>query len=273
MKRFLKYHIKDRLILAQQSQAIKQSNEAPILVFTMAKVGSLSVYQSLKTVMGTPIFHVHTLDQAEIDAGLQQCFNNGVYPDSRSPVSLINNEVIKKNRPFKVISLFRNPIERNISAFFDAFEFHIGMPASKYKGDIQTIEDAFHTKLNHRYAIDWYGKHFKNGLGLDIYQTYFDTQKKYQIIKSDLCEILLLDSRLADEKKETLIAHFCNLESFKLSNVNVTSHLKHGALYKQFKSHIRFRESYLDTQLHSTYFNHFFSDQDRKHLVQKWRKD
>jgi len=271
MKRFLKYHIKDRIVLTQQARALKFSREAPILVFTMAKVGSLSVYQSLKIFSTAPVFHIHTLDETEIAAGAQKCFDNGVYPNSRSPVALLNTGVIKKGRPFKVISLFRDPIERNISAFFDAFEVHMGIPASRYQDDMHTLEDTFYTKVNHQYAIDWYDQHFKNGTGVDVYQTSFDVQKGFKIIKNDQCEILLLDSRMADKKKEALITDFCDLETFKLKNVNVTSQSKHADLYTMFKSHIRFRESYLNEQLNSRYFNHFFSTEDKQELVKNWK--
>jgi len=273
MKRFLKYHIKDRIVLTQQARTLKFSREVPILVFTMAKVGSLSVYQSLKMCSTAPVFHIHTLDETEIVNGIQKCYAHGVFPDSRSPVSLLNKSVIQKGRPFKVISLFRNPIERNISAFFDAFEIHMGMSASRYQGNIQTLEDAFYTKVNQQYAIHWYDRHFKNGIGVDVFDIPFDTQKKYKILKNDQCEILLMDSRLTDENKETVIADFCNLKTFELKNVNVTAQLKHAGLYKRFKSHIRFRESYLSEQLDSRYFNHFFSGDDKQKLIEIWKKD
>ena len=271
MKRFLKYHIKDRIALTQQAQALRYSKQAPILVFTMAKVGSLSVYQSLKKWGAAPVFHIHTLNETEIATSVQRCFDMGVYPDSRSPVSLLNKGVIHTERPYKVISLFRNPIERNISAFFDAFEVHMGMPANAYQGDLAHLEEVFYSKVNQRYAIDWYAQHFNTGIGIDVYQTPFDIDQKHMILKDDRVEVLLMDSRLVDSKKETLIADFCDIKTFKLKNVNVTSQLKHAGLYQAFKSHIRFRESYLKEQLNSRYFNHFFSTEDKQELVKNWK--
>lgn len=69
-----------------------------------------------------PVFHINSLNQAEQNFYDEECFRRGVLPGSRSTISMINQQILKKNRPYKIITLVRNPIERNISAFFEAFE-------------------------------------------------------------------------------------------------------------------------------------------------------
>ena len=87
----------------------------PILVLTMAKVVSLSVYFSLKKrLFKNAIFHVHSLNEIEIKKGIQLCFQNRVYPGSKTPVFLINKKIINQKRPFKIVCLFRDQLERNI---------------------------------------------------------------------------------------------------------------------------------------------------------------
>ena len=272
MKGFLKYHIKDRVVLAKQKRALYLSKEAPVLVFTMAKVGSLSVYTSLKKWNKAPVFHTHTLDENEVNKGEARCKAAGIYPDSRSPVSLLN-EKLKTRTPVKIISLFRNPIERNISAFFDAFRIHMGVPASQYKGGLQELETAFHRKVNHRYAIDWYDSHFYDGLGINLYDIPFDTHKKYLRLQSGTMDVLLLDSRLKDIQKEQLIKDFCDLPHFELRNVNIRQDSIEGTLYKQFKDYMLFNSAYLKSQLDTPYVNHFFTELDRQEFFQKWGKN
>jgi hypothetical protein len=239
----------------------------------MAKVGSLSVYQSLKKAGVSSVFHIHTLNEQEVYKGIKQCFDNGIYPGSRSPVFLLNQALRDSIQKVKVVSIFRNPVERNISAFFDAFTLHMGVAPALYKGDLKTIEKAFHKKLQHNYAIDWYDTHFKEALGLDVYQYPFDTKKKYTILANDTAEVLLMDSQLIDSKKEELIQDFCEVASFKLRNVNVTSQATYAKLYADFKEYIRFRESYLNHQLDSKYTTHFFTQAARQALKAKWASD
>ena len=257
-------------MLARQARILRQVAQPPLLIFTMAKVGSLSVYQSLKKAGISSVFHIHTLNEQEVQKGIKQCFDNGIYPGSRSPVFLLNHALRESTEKVRVVSIFRNPVERNISAFFDAFNFHMGVSPEQYKGDLETIENTFHKKLQHNYAIDWYDTHFKKALGLDVYQYPFDTQKQHAILSNEKVEVLLMDSRLKDSKKEELIKDFCDTPNFQLSNVNVTSQAKHANLYADFKEYIRFRESYLNHQLDSKYASHFFTQGDRQALKNKW---
>jgi len=129
IKPFLKYHIKDRLVLWQQTQDLRNLKQEPVLVFTMAKVGSSSVYHSLKKQSDIPCFHIHSLSIEEELQAKVICKEKGVYPGSRSPVFILHKYLLEKERTYKVISLVRNPIERNLSAFFEAFEIHMGVPA------------------------------------------------------------------------------------------------------------------------------------------------
>lgn len=270
IKPFLKYHIKDRWMLMQQRRQLKNLTQDPVLVFTMAKVGSLSIYQSIRKYSTIPSFHIHSLDEDEVRAGDQLCFDHGIYPDSRSPVSLINKTVITPQKPYKIISIFRNPLERNISAFFDAFEFHVGMLPSKYKGSIEELKTLFYEKLNHTYAINWYENHFLKGTGVNVYDRPFDTEKQYTVYTHGSIEILLMDSRLVDTEKEKIVQEFCGIPDFKLTNLNVTDQMKHASLYAAFKNELRFDSEYLDQQLNSRFFSHFFTKEDKDVLHEKW---
>ena len=272
IKSFLKYHVKDRLVLAHQTRALKHNAQPPILVFTMAKVGSLSVYHSLKKSGLESVFHIHSLNEQEVQASIDFCAEHGIYPDSRSPVFLLNKALKNNKRKFKIISLFRNPIERNISAFFDAFKIYMGVTPTNYGGDMQALVKAFHQKVNHSYAVNWYDTHFLEGTGLDVYQTPFNTEKKYTVLENNRVEVILIDSQMDDSKKERLIADFLGLSHFALQNVNLTSQAKHAQLYSNFKAHIRFDKTYINQQLDSKYFNHFFTEEDKKGLIERWGK-
>lgn len=257
-------------MLARQARILKQAAQPPVLIFTMAKVGSLSVYHSLKKAGISSIFHIHTLNEQEVEKGVKQCLDTGIYPGSRSPVFLLNKAMRDCTSKVKVVSIFRNPVERNISAFFDAFNLHMGVAPEQYNGSLERIEKTFHKKLQHNYAIDWYDTHFKEALDLDVYQYPFDMQKQYALLTNDSFDVLLMDSRLHDSKKEELIQDFCAVPNFQLQNVNVTSQAKHANLYADFKEYIRFRESYLNHQLDSKYASHFFTQEDRQALKKKW---
>lgn len=273
MKSFLRYHIKDRISLVLEKRLLLKNKEhTPILVLTMAKVGSSSVYYSIKKSSKIPVFHIHGLDEEEVLEGVKSCRENGIYPGRRSPIPLINREIIAKNRPYKIISLFRNPIERNISAFFDVFELRVGIPPDLYKGGIHELEKLYHKHIDHSYVLDWFDIHFFEGTGIDIYKEPFDIKEKSKKYTIDGLEILVLDSAVQDSIKERLIGEFSGIRDFKLTNKNITEQSRASDLYTKFKEHVRFSEAYLNSLLDSKYAVHFFSVEERETLFNKWSK-
>ena len=83
------------------------------------------------------------LNEIEIKKGIQLCFQNRVYPGSKTPVFLINKKIINQKRPFKIVCLFRDPLERNISAFFDAFKLYTGTKPNNYNSSLKKLKEGF----------------------------------------------------------------------------------------------------------------------------------
>ncbi|QRM89035.1 hypothetical protein FG167_07225 [Lacinutrix sp. WUR7] len=245
----------------------------PIIIHTMGKVGSLSVYTSLKRSLATtPIFHTHNLNVKEVKKDVLFCFENGVYPGSRSPVFLIDKYILKKQRPFKVITLFRDPIERNISAFFDAFQIYVGVSPEGYQGDLKTLEKLFFQQLPHAYPLQWYEDYMLKDLDFDVYTQDFDAEAGFQIIKQEQNEMLLMHCDLADAEKEKLIKTFCAVSNFQLTNTNVRAASASSDLYIAFKNYMQFPEEYIQDMYTSKYAMHFFSEKQRNVAIEKWTK-
>lgn len=245
--------------------------QSPILVFTMAKVGSLSVYFSLKKwTRKKSIFHIHSLNEEQVNENIKLCFENNIYPGSKSPVFLINRKIIKKRKTYKIICLFRDPLERNVSAFFDAFELHTSKKISKYIGDVESLKPFYYKKLNHYYPIYWFEKQFFEATNIDVFAYNFNKEKGYKLIKKDNIELLLLNSNVDDKIKEKLINDFCDLKEFKLKNSNVSSTKEYATYYKDFKQTIRFSKEYLNKLYDSNYAKHFFTEKHIKNQIEKW---
>ena len=273
MRGFVKYFVQQPIALFQSKLRFWLSKSPPVLVFTMAKVGSLSIYNSLKTQTSIPCFHIHTLNAEEDNLNIKECLSKGLYPDSRSPISFILNNMVVPQKPIKIISLFRDPIERNISAFFDAFELYVGIPPHEHKGDIQFLIDCYFNKLPHNYACNWFDNQFKRDTGIDVYHYNFDSAKGFKILKKENIEVLIMNSAIPNDEKEQLIKDFLSLNHFELNNTNVTSSKLSGKLYESFKTSIQFEKEHLDLLLNSAYAQHFLSKDEINASYLKWLKD
>ena len=274
IKSFLKYHIKDRITLFQKRLQLTLWNEKPpILIFTMAKVGSLSIYFSLKkSTSRTTLFHIHHLNQSEVSKNIKLCFDNGVYPGSRSPVPIILSEIINKDRPYQIISLFRDPIERNISAFFEAFEFYVGVPPEKYKGTLPQLESIYHEKLPHHYAINWFDDKLFPSTGINVYDLPFNHKEGVLKFTKGRVSILIMHSAIDDISKAKHIKKFIDAKTIDIQNRNITANSKAADLYSQFKNTTRFDLNYLNNLYQSKYAKHFFTDSQRQNAINKWLK-
>ena len=94
-----------------------------------------------------------SLNEIEIKKGIRLCFQNRVYPGSKTPVFLINKKIINQKRPFKIVCLFRDPLERNISAFFDAFKLYTGTKPNDYNGSSKKLKEYYDENLNHEFPF------------------------------------------------------------------------------------------------------------------------
>jgi len=272
LKGFLKYYVKDALLLSLENIKLMMFPKTKsIIIFTMAKVGSLSVYFSLKKwTKNQSIFHIHSLDEKEVKEGNEKCFNNNIYPGSKSPVFLINKKIINREKSYKIISLYRDPLERNISAFFDVFELHTGKKPSDFNGDFEILKQLYHEKLTHVYPLNWFEKQFFEGTKINVYKEGFDKEKGYQTIIKNNVEVLLINSNVDNQKKEELIVDFCNLKDFKLENRNVSSEKEYADYYNEFKKKMRFSSEYLNQLYGSKYVQHFFTEEYIKNQIEKW---
>jgi len=270
MKAFIRYYTLDHFRLFASKLRLWCSNRTPILVYTMAKVGSMSAYSSIKKQTNIPCFHIHALNLEEDRLMQQYCFDNEMVPDSRSPIKFIQNKLIIPKKKLNVITLFRNPVERNVSAFFDAFELYVGMPISQYKGGVEPLIQLFHEKLPHLYAIDWFDQKFKRDTGIDVYDYEFNQEEGFQYLSKDNFTVLILNSALSNSIKEAQVGKFIQQDSFILKDVNITAESNRGPLYNEFKNTIRFSRIYLDSLLQSKYSQHFFTKDEIEETYNRW---
>jgi len=274
IKGFLKYYIIDRVVLFQKGvQLILWNKRPPILIFTMAKVGSLSIYFSLKkSVPRTTLFHIHDLNENGISKNIKLCLDNGIYPGSRSPIPLILSEIINTKRPYKIISLFRDPIERNISAFFDAFELYVGISSEKYTGTLAELEAIYHEKLPHNYAINWFDAHLYTTTGIDIYQHPFNREKGVMNYSNQNVSVLIMNSAIDDDTKAKFLLDFTDAKNMVIKNINITAKSDAAELYNNFKNTIKFEKEYLDKMYQSKYAKHLFTEAYLTEAMNKWKK-
>jgi hypothetical protein len=245
----------------------------PVLVYQMGKVASMTITETLSSNKDFCTFHVHRLDPENIARFYKNRKGWSNVEQVRNRLEpLIYNKIIKPGFKAKIITLFREPISRNVSSYFHSLDFVWNMEKAHEKVSLDKLIEGFFDKHIHYIPIKWFDYEFKPVLGINIYDYEFPKDLGYLQIKKDPYEALIMRYDLDDKIKESCIAKFIGQNIPIVLPKNVGEVKDYGAVYKQFLSSITFPESYVNEMLDSQYARHFYSTQEIDKYKNKWLK-
>ena len=230
-----------------------------ILVYQMGKVGSSTIHYSIKQA-GLKSIQFH-----------RYFFSNNE-KSIRTPRRLITRLKtifsVKKcmsHNKIKVITVFRDPLSRNISSFFQ------NLTSSQQKLDTEELITQFESnkKIN-RTVVSWFKDEFEKLTGVDIFKYSFDQKSGYQIIKERNIEVLVLTlEKLSDN--EDIIKEFLNAPNFSLENKNIGEKKKYNSQYSDFKRNFIPTATLLEYLYHNKVVNHFYDKEQIDDFKSNWQ--
>ncbi|MGF1582488.1 MAG: putative capsular polysaccharide synthesis family protein [Gemmataceae bacterium] len=225
----------------------------PSLVFTMGKVGSMSVWTSLQKTYPGVVIHTHGFSHRHHDQKVRRLFH------------LFREREIS----LKVISLTRDPIGRNVASFFHNFERDMGLPCLEQYFSLGTLRSLFLQNYRHEIPLQWFDNQLGHSLGIDVYAEPFPECGHAQYT-GERVELLVMRSDLPDTEKTGLIKQFLGIDGFSLVNTNIAAEKNYAETYRRFKELVTFPESYVRMMCDSKYFNHFYSQGEIEAIRKKW---
>ncbi|PXA03116.1 hypothetical protein DDZ13_13695 [Coraliomargarita sinensis] len=246
-------------------------DDAPIvIIYQMGKVASSSIYHALKQREDCHAFHAHLLGMPRQLNRRRRVADSWANPDKRlRTAKSLWETIIAPRRPAKIITLVRDPFERNISAYFENSK-EPKRPHSNRKEFIDRLIRDFLKTSHHSLATDWYQKEFNPTLEIDVFAHPFDTSRKWAQYELEPYDLLVLRTDLPDENKNQVISEFLGLQNLKIRPSNQTHTKSLNPVYADFKKTIRFPKELGTTILNSSYTKHFFSEQEIAAMQAKW---
>lgn len=268
--KFLKYHIIKALKMLQFFSVLYFSRKKLVLIYQMGKVGSSSVRKSLHACNIFPI-HIHRVAPKSSARVASQFMNQGLLPPIDIHMGrMVYKHIFLKKRPAKIITLLREPISRNHSAFFQNLNLYFGNVSADL--DIEKAIAVFLKDYNHRIPLDWFDEELKESCGIDIFQHRFPKKQGWMRIKARNIDLLILKLEIDDRKKEEVISRFLNITDFKLKKANVGEEKTYADTYGLFKQKIVLPPEYVEKMCSSKYINHFYTEAEIERVRSKWRK-
>jgi len=225
----------------------------PIFVFQMGKVGSSSIYKSLLAQYPGLVAHAHIFSA-----------------DHKSPrVRRLYFWAIKGGRPLKIISLTREPMARNVSAFFQMFERDTGIPYAKANFTLAELKTLFLSNYKHEIPLEWFDKNILANFGIDVYATPFPQDGSCTFSRNKI-ELLVMRSEINDDEKVRAVNRFLGSNGFQLRNTNIGEKKAYAATYMSFASNVKLPPDYVERMCESKYFNHFYSKAEIDMARRRW---
>ena len=245
----------------------------------MGKVGSNSITKSIRNYYNGLVLSTHHCPR-ELDSlkknfilGFMNCFKKP-HVDSHFPQKIVLCLLAQRREKIKIISLFREPIEQNISWFFMVMFNGKGSIFIENKSTLSLIQRF----LKYRHLLErllaWFDEEIKQCFNIDVFARPFPKEQGYDFYKNEWgVELLLMRYNLNDRTKEKLIEEFIGIKDFKLINKNISANKPYGNAYEAFKKELKLPLWYIDKVKNSKYFNHFYSkefiEQNCNHWIEK----
>jgi len=244
--------------------------EFPIIIYQMGKVGSSSILRSLGA-SGYKPYHIHYLNPER----LRQIESTYLSKQHNLPLHISTSRKLIKNRTFespncRVISLVREPISRNMSAFFENKKLFTHNFSQIEQKSINAYIKNFLSNYPHNVPLVWFDNELKGQLGIDVYAYSFPQADGYSIIKKDNIRLLILKLEISDESKKRALTEFLDISEISLQRANVGAKKDYADIYKSFLERIRLPEEYIDRMCTSKYTRHFYSDKEIEQIRYKW---
>lgn len=252
----------------------------PAFVYSMERSGSVALINTLRT-RGVFVIGSHYLDPKKLRT-----------PDLSGSARWAAKHIICKRKPAKIISLVRHPIENMLSTFARREFGERATPAgdSRQRGipDPDQVSrefcEAYLQTERYLQPLQWFTSEFQAALGINVYDYPFDKQQGFAEFRAGPYDVLLLRTELSDEEKGRRVADFVGVAEIAMTNPTVAANARrrlppgkpgdqteYAAKYQVLKEGVVIPQPYLDTILDSPFVQHFFTQQERTKMREKYR--
>jgi hypothetical protein len=253
-----------------------------ILVYQMGKVGSSSVYSSLKQArLLHPVYQVHFLSADGLENALHHSRSCG---KRNIPLHVALGKVIRRkieqcrNVQWKLITLVRDPVSRSISDFFENFASYCRAPGDAGRSfDIEEavalLQEKFvgHYDEDTDYVCTWFDREIKRVFHVDVYAHRFDRAQGYDIIRREDCDLLIFRVEDLDRNFEKAVMQFLELERpIGMLRSNVTREKALADSYRAVMREMILPREVCRKVYSSRYVRHFYSEEMIDTFIARW---
>lgn len=252
----------------------------PIIIYQMGKVGSTTIYRSLKNLgLKNRVYHIHFLSQRGVELAIKNHKKAGIrFVPHLSLSRGLSKKLIKDpTLRWKIVTLVREPIGFEVSNYFQNYQ------KSKLKNldltdekNMETISAYLERKLSaydpsKAYVENWFEKEIKTVTGVDVFNHPFDQDAGYSIIRGDNADILIMRLESLNQVFNPALKLFLGMDrDISMIRKNVGADKIYSSLYAKVKDKIKLSENVCERIYDSKFFSHFYGKKMKSQFLKKW---
>ncbi len=266
-----------------QSELLRATADAPpILVYTMPKVGSNSVYESLSWAeVPGPVIKIHYLS-AENLSGNEPFVPRGIPTPSHYYIGRgVRRVLTRQDVPFrwKIITLVREPVARQISQFFQGNRNP--RPTTTWLNAncrivpelaLEALNRRFHDPRASNHEQWWFTKELERVFGVDVCAQPFDKAAGHATYHGDNWDLLLMTLEKLSDNWGVVASEFIGLSKPpELIPSNVRAALGTRA-YDWVRNRIRLERGVLERLYAEPSVRNFYDEETIEGWIHYWSR-
>ena len=271
-----------------------RNGRPPVLVFQMGKVGSTSVYETVRRALPQDsIFHIHVLTTESLNriSAKYEAAGKVVHPT----ITIRSLACVFTNQPppldhylssqlllsrgaldapvVKILTLVRDPFSTQLSHIFQNPHIHRphlcdkqgNLIPDKVQNEINNYLASFNCQTD--YVSNWYQREFAPALDIELLEQPFDHSQGFALYQHRNLEICVVTLESLQRNWEELASRFLHIE--KRCTLKTLNSKDADDLYAAIKRQ-RFKPESLQPVYDSRFAKHFYSQSQRTEFIRKW---
>lgn len=240
------------------SDIIKNKNIL-VLIYTPPKVGSTTLVTSIRISCARKVNVLHIHDETMLS------IVTGIKNNKKISITELINYNASLGKSIYVIDVYRTPIERKISEYFELLtSYHFNTNDSNivnYKTDLLI------KRFNSLFYYLGVGDYFFEKYDIDIPEN-FDFDKKYLLVEKNNIKYIKL--RLCDANDwGNILSNILNIDIVIIKDYQTENKLI-GEVYTKFKEVYQIPYNLLETVKDCKYFNYYNTEIEKEMYLNKW---
>ncbi|MCA9563472.1 MAG: hypothetical protein KC561_08280, partial [Myxococcales bacterium] len=200
----------------------------PVLIYQMGKVASSSIYKALSPLSGLDVYHIHRIALPNIISVAKLNLRRGLVPRVSPHAGLLRHRLRRAHGcPIYVISMVREPVGRNLSAFFQNV-LRSREAADVDASSVERLRSTFLESYSHDVPVTWFDREFRPVIGVDVYDYEFDREAGFARFDSGPYRILLMRHDLGPDEVRAHLEDLLGREDFELGVANRGADKRYG---------------------------------------------